>query len=116
MSDEAVDLTRRFLDAFNARDVESMRDLVTIDAELVDAEGNDLKGFEGAVELLRVAAGLNVRLGRAGDEEAEEAEDEIRVTVLVRITGAGDDEQHGTAVFAVRDERVSEFRVEQDAD
>jgi hypothetical protein len=36
--------------------------------------------------------------------------------VLVRITGAGDDEQHGTAVFAVRDERLCEFRVEQDAD
>lgn len=116
MSDEAVELTRRFLDAFNARDVEAMRDLVASGAELVDAEGNELTGFDGAVELLRVAAALNVRLGGTGEQEVEEAEEEIRVTVPVRITGAGDDEQHGTAVFGVRDDGVCEFRVEQDAD
>jgi ketosteroid isomerase-like protein len=114
MPDEAVELTRRFIDAFNGRDIEAIREMVGSDAELVDAEGNKLKGFDAAGELLAVAANLNVRLGRTGEEQVEEDEDEIRVTAPVRITGAAEDERHGTAVFAIRDERVSEFRVEQD--
>ena len=102
MADEHVELTRRFIDAFNGRDVEAVRELVGNAAELVDAEGNELKGFDGAGELLEVAARLNVRLGRTGDEQSEEGEDEVRVRVPARISGAARDERHGTAVFAIR--------------
>jgi hypothetical protein len=113
MSSEAIELTRRFIDAFNARDVEAARDMAANGAEFIDAEGNALKGFDGADELLAVAARLNVRLGVVGDEEAAELEDEIRVRVPVRITGAEAGEEHGTAFVAIREGRISEFRVEQ---
>ena len=113
MSGEAIELARRFIDAFNARDAETARDMAADDAELIDAEGNKVKGFDGVQEVFVVAARLNVRLGATGDPQAEELEGEIRVTTPVRITGAERNEQHGTAFTAIREGRITEFRVEQ---
>jgi ketosteroid isomerase-like protein len=107
--EDAVLAARRFLDAFNERDVEAMRALVTDDAELSITDGRSWTGADGAEELLDAARELDLRLiPLQRGEHAEERDGvvyvELRVRELIRF-----DDVERIADFVVRDGHVASF-------
>jgi ketosteroid isomerase-like protein len=105
---DVAELTRRFTEALNARDLETLRALVTDDIEFRKAQGGKtLRGDDGVKSLIAAAADADLRLIREGEERVEE---NGRVAVPVRVM-VGRDDLGGTALFEVRDGKIAAFEV-----
>ena len=100
----------RFIDAFNTRDVESLRRLVREDAELRTMGGRVLHGHDGLGSLLEAADELDLRLVPLHPPTTERDGETIRVTVPLREL-IGPDDIERRAEFEVRDGRILAFAV-----
>jgi hypothetical protein len=108
----AVEVTRLFTEAFNARDRETLGVLTAEDAEFPTPEGRALRGEEGLQAIVGAATESDLILARTGHEEAEEEEGPVqRLAVPVREVFHTGGELRGTARFTVRDGRVAAFEV-----
>jgi ketosteroid isomerase-like protein len=105
-----VEVTRHFIEALNARDVETLRDSVTEDAEFRTPEGKALVGHDGVDRIVKASADARVLLARDGEEAVEGNGVVTHVTVPVRET-IGKNELRGTAQFELRDGKVAAFEV-----
>jgi hypothetical protein len=106
----AREIARRFVDAFNARDAETLRALLGEDAELRTLSGGSLRGHDGLAALLRVAEDRDLRLVPFRAPSAERDGETVRVTVPIREL-IGPDDIERTAEFEVRGGRVVAFAV-----
>jgi hypothetical protein len=106
--DYVVALTRLFIEAFNARDYEAARALVSEDVELRGPNGSSLRGYAAASELLEAAAHLDMVVVRTALEELEDDEGVTRVTVPIREL-IRKEELFRTAVFRVRDGAITGY-------
>src|SRR3954447_16015759 len=83
--EDALLAARRFLDAFNERDVEAMQALVTDDVELRITGGRVWQGSQRARDLLDTAAEMQLRLiPLHRGEHAEERNGDVLVELRVR--------------------------------
>jgi hypothetical protein len=105
------DLARRFIDAFNDRDLDALRALITDDAQFLRADGEPLRGHDGADALLRAAEEAELRLVPFRDGIVREDDDgHVHVAIPVREL-VGPDDIERLAVFEVRDGRIAAFAV-----
>lgn len=107
---DARELALRFIDAFNARDAESLRRLVAQDAEFRTMSGRVLHGHHGLGPLLEAADEYDLRLVPLHPPTAERDGDAVRVTVPLREL-IGPDDIERRAEFEVRDGRIVAFAV-----
>ena len=105
---DGADLARRFIEAFNARDLDGLRALVTDDVEFRNRRGRSFRGFDGTRDMLRAAEDARLILTRAGEETV--APDGSRIAVPVKVT-VGRDQLAETAVFEIRDGKIAAFEV-----
>lgn len=109
-TDDARDVARRFIDAFNARDLDALRELVTDDAELRRASGEPLHGQDGVRALIAAAEDMNLRLVPLRRASVEEQDGRARVRLPVREL-IGPDDIERVAELEIRDGRVAAFAV-----
>jgi ketosteroid isomerase-like protein len=110
-ADRASLLTRLFIEALNARDLDGLTALVNDDVEFRNpVGGRSLQGREALERLVRAAADARLRLARRDVEEITVSEAGARVAVPV-IELVGGSEVEGTAVFNVRDGKITAFEV-----
>jgi hypothetical protein len=110
-TDRAVLLTRLFIEALNARDLDGLETLVSDDVEFRSASGGrSLRGREALERIVRAAAEARLRLVRRDGEEVAAHDGALRILVPV-IEMVGGAEVRGTATFEVRDDRITEFEV-----
>jgi hypothetical protein len=107
--DDVSDLIQRYTAAFNARDLDAFRSLLTEDVEFRRRNAATLRGYDGARAVILAAEDANLRLELNGEPEVEGD----RLTVPVRVV-TGNDEVRGTAVFEIKDGRVAAFEVVTD--
>ena len=107
----AREIARRFVDAFNARDAETLRALLGEDAELRTLSGGSLRGHDGLAALLRVAEERELRLVPFRPPTAERDGDNVRVILPIREL-IGPDDIERRAEFDVRDGRIVAFAVQ----
>src|SRR3981081_3829688 len=105
-----VEVTRLFTEALHARDLDSLRPLVSEDAEFPAPTGKALHGHEGLERVVKVAADRDLILAREGIEDVGDGGVAARVTVRVREL-VSKTERRAVALFEVRDGRVAEFEV-----
>jgi limonene-1,2-epoxide hydrolase len=111
VTQDARAVAMRFIDAFNDRDLERLRKLVTPDAEFRTMSGEvALRGPDGVTALIGAAQELELRVFPIGDGDSEEAGDRVRVTLPVREI-IGPDDVERAAVFEVAGDRVAGFSV-----
>lgn len=110
MTDEARAIARRFIEAFNARDEEALRELVAENAEFRRPRGEALRGAEGVQALLAAARDADVRLVPLRGESIEEQDGTVRLTMRVREL-IGPDDIERVAEWEVRDGLVTAFSV-----
>ena len=106
----ARELAMRFVDAFNIRDEETLRELVAEDAELRTLSGAGLRGHEGLETLLRTAEKRDLRLVAFRAPDVDQEGDVVRISVPIREL-IGPDDIERTAEFKVRDGRIVAFAV-----
>jgi hypothetical protein len=95
-----------FLDAFNERDFDAMRGLISDGVEVRTADGRTWRGVEGARELLATAAEKQWRLvPLRRRQHAEERGDSVWVELRVREL-IGPDDIERIADFEIQDRRV----------
>jgi hypothetical protein len=107
---DTTEITHRFIEALNARDAETLAELVTDGAEFRPREGKTLTGQDGIAKLVQAAADLDVRLVELGEDTATPKEDVVWVVVPVDVAIRGA-EVPGTAEFELRDGKVAAFDV-----
>jgi ketosteroid isomerase-like protein len=107
---DARAVARSLIAAFNARDLDALRELVAEDAELRTLRGDALRGHEGLQAIVRTAEELDIRLVPVRDETVEEREGGARVAVPVREL-IGPDDIERTLELELRGGRVSVFAV-----
>jgi ketosteroid isomerase-like protein len=103
-----VAVTRLFTEAFNARDLEAARGLMSDDIEFRGPNGSELRGEEAAREVFDAAQRFDVIVVRTQAEEIREDDPVVRVSVPVREL-VGKDELFRTAEFELRGFRVAAF-------
>jgi hypothetical protein len=108
--DRAVLLTRLFIEALNARDVDGLARLVSDDVEFRRAGGPVLRGRQALERIVRAAADAKLRLSRRDAEAVAAGEGCVIVTVPV-VELIGSSEVDGTAIFEVTDDRITGFEV-----
>jgi ketosteroid isomerase-like protein len=109
--DRAVVLTRLFIEALNARDLDGLQALVSDDVEFRNASGGrSLHGREALERILRAAADARLSLARRDGEEIASHDGVVRISVPV-IEMVGGAKVKGTATFEVRDDKITEFEV-----
>jgi ketosteroid isomerase-like protein len=106
--DYAVALTRLFIEAFNARDFQSICALVSEDVELRGPNGSSLRGHPAANELVETAAHLDLLVVRTALERLEDDDGTMRVTVPIREL-IRSEELFRTAVFRVADGAITSY-------
>ena len=106
--DYVVALTRLFIEAFNARDYQAVRALVSADVELRGPNGSSLRGHAAASELLETASHLDLLVVRTALEELKPDDGGVRVSVPIRELARGE-ELFRTAVFRVREGAITRF-------
>jgi hypothetical protein len=111
VTQDARAVARRFLDAFNARDREALRALVTEDAEFRRPRDEVLRGPEGAGKLLAAAEDLDLRLVPFRDATVDEQDGRIRVAMPVREL-IGPDDIERVAEFEIRDGHIAAFAMQ----
>jgi limonene-1,2-epoxide hydrolase len=106
---DALLAARRFLDAFNERDFDALRALITDDVELRTVDGRAWRGVDGARDLLDEARKMNLRvIGLHRGEHAEERDGSVWVELRVReLIGNADIER--IADFEIRQGRIASF-------
>lgn len=105
----AAQAIERFFDAFNARDLDGLLELVTEDTVFRNPQGGrSLTGEDGARALLLAAEDADLTLVRDRDESVE---DDGRVAVPVRVVIGDRDDVHGTALFEIADGKIAAFEV-----
>jgi hypothetical protein len=110
-ADRAVLLSRLFVEALNARDVEGLAGIVSEEVEFRNAfGGRTLRGREAVERIVRAATDARLSLVRTGAEEVTRAGGvaRVRVPVLELVGGA---EIEGQATFEVREGRITAFEV-----
>jgi hypothetical protein len=106
MTNPPVQAPRLFIEALNARDVESLRALATEDVELRNREGKSFQGERGLALVVDAAIDSDTLVARTGPEGVAGGRVDMPVRVIVR---KGD--LHGTATFDIRDGAVAGFQV-----
>jgi hypothetical protein len=106
----ARELALRFVDAFNLRDAETLRELFAPDAELRTVHGRSLRGHDGLRPLLEAADELDLRLVPLRAPTVERDGDALRVALPIREL-IGPDDIERTAEFEIRDGRIVAFAV-----
>jgi limonene-1,2-epoxide hydrolase len=101
-------VARGFIEAFNDRDLDALRALITEDAEFRKPSGELLHGPDGLEALVRSAEEMNVRLVALRDGTVEERDDLWRLTLPVREL-IGPDDIERSAEFELRDGHVAAF-------
>jgi ketosteroid isomerase-like protein len=105
----AAETIQRFFDAFNARDLDALRELVTEDTVFRSPQGGRaLTGDRGARALLLAAEEAKLTLVRDGEEELA---DDGRMAVPVRVVIRIGHDMHGTALFEINDGKITAFEV-----
>jgi ketosteroid isomerase-like protein len=107
----ARELAQRFVDAFNARDAETLREIVADDAAFRALSGGSLRGHDGLRALLQTAEERDLRLvplRRAPTVEHDG--DKVLVKIPIREL-IGPDDIERTAEFEVVGERIAAFAV-----
>jgi hypothetical protein len=111
VTDQPLDTARRFVAAFNARDVEALRRIVTDDVALRRVDGGELRGEDGLRALLEAAEDLDLRLVPIRTGTVERGPDgTARVAIPLREL-IGPDDIERSAEFEIRDGRVAAFAV-----
>ena len=106
----AVWVTRLFIEALNARDVETLQSLSDANAEFPTRTGRTLRGAEGLQDLVNAGRDNDLLLVRTGAESVVEEGAGVRVRTPVReLIRRG--RLDGHAVFEVRGDRVISFEV-----
>ena len=108
VTQSARSVTRRFVDAFNARDLDVLRELTTEDAEFRKPGGEVLHGPDGLKALLESAEDTDVRLFPLRDGTVDEEDGLWRLTVPVREL-IGPDDIEREAELEIRDGHVARF-------
>ena len=108
--DYVVALTRLFIEAFNARDYEAVRALVSDDVELRGPNGSVLRGHPAASELLETAGHLDLLVVRTALEEVEPDDGGVWVNVPIREL-VRREELFRTAVFRVGGGAITSFEM-----
>ena len=108
---DAVTLTRLFMEALNARDIETLLSLIHVNAEFPTLAGRTLRGAEGLQDLVRAAHDTDLLLVRTGpeivdDEGAARVRVRTPVREILRLSRLG-----GQAVFELAGDRVVLFEV-----
>jgi ketosteroid isomerase-like protein len=106
----AREIALRFVDAFNNRDLETLRGLVADDAELRTLKGDALRGHDGLRALLQLAQERDLRLVPLRAPATERADGDVRVTVPIREL-IGPDDIERTMEIDVREGRIAGFAV-----
>jgi hypothetical protein len=104
------EIARRFVAAFNERDLDSLRRLVADDVELRTLSGGALRGHDGLATLLRVAEERELRLVPFRPPTVERDGELTRVAVPIREL-IGPDDIERRAEFEIRDGRIAAFAV-----
>jgi ketosteroid isomerase-like protein len=109
--DRATLLTRLFIEALNARDVDGLAALVSEETVFRNPfGGRPLRGREAVERIVRAAADARLTLARRDGEEVKRSEGVLRIAVpVVEIVGGA--EVEGTAIFELRDGRITAFEV-----
>jgi hypothetical protein len=111
VTDQPLDTARRFIAAFNARDAEALRKLVSEDVELRKVDGDALRGEDGLRALLTAADDLDLRLVPLRAGTVQQASDgATRVAIPLREL-IGPDDIERVAEFELRDGRIVAFAV-----
>jgi hypothetical protein len=106
----ALETARLFIEAFNARDLETLRATVTDDVELRTPQGTALHGYDGLDDIVRAALEVDLLLIRSGPEQIDEVAGGTHLSVPLReLVRKG--ELHGTAEFEIQDGRIAAFKV-----
>jgi hypothetical protein len=110
-ADRATLVTRLFIEAFNARDVDGLSTLVSDDVEFRNPLGDrSLRGRKALERIVRAAADARLRLVRRGGEQLRVGEGVVHVAVPV-IELVGGSEVEGTAIFELRGGAITAFEV-----
>jgi ketosteroid isomerase-like protein len=113
-SARAVELTRLFIEALNARDLNGLAELAADEIELRNpAGGKSLRGREGLERLVEAARDADVLVARVGEPEVSSADGVTRVEQWVREI-AGTARFRGVAIFEVRDGQVTAFEIDSE--
>jgi hypothetical protein len=107
-NDYVVALTRLFIEAFNARDYDAARALVSDDVELRGPNRSSLRGHAAVNELLETAAHLDLIVVRTAAEEIVDDDGAVRVTVPIREL-ARREELFRSAVFHVSHGAITSY-------
>jgi ketosteroid isomerase-like protein len=109
--DRATLLARLFIEALNARDVDGLATLVSDEVVFRNPMGGrHLRGREAVERIVRAAADARLTLARRDGEEVRPADGVLRIAVpVVELVGGA--EVEGTAIFEVRDGKVTAFEV-----
>src|SRR4051794_8850593 len=91
VTQEAREVARRFIDAFNHRELDMLRELITDDTELRRLTGERLRGQDGLRTLLATADELGLELVPFRPATAERHDDAVRVRLPVRELIGPDD-------------------------
>ena len=110
LTTSARELAMRFVNAFNIRDHDALRELVAEDAELRTLSGGGLRGHEGVATLLRTAEKRDLRLVPFRPPSADQDGDVLRVSVPIREL-IGPDDIERAADFEIRDGRIVAFAI-----
>jgi ketosteroid isomerase-like protein len=113
VAQDARTVARDFIDAFNARDLEALQELVAPDVQLRTSSGEALRGDDGLRALLKAAQEFDVLLVPYRGPEVEEADGGVRVRIAVHeLVDPHRDEIERVAEFDVRDGRIAAFAVQ----
>ena len=107
---DARESALRFVEAFNIRDTETLRDLVADDVEFRTLSGHSLGGHDGLRILLETAEERDLRLVPLRPPTVEREGDNVRITVPIREL-IGPDDIERRAEFEVRGGRIVAFAV-----
>lgn len=110
VSHDARELTRRFIDAFNDRDFDALREVVAEDVDLRKFNGDRFRGHEGLRTFLDEAEQQELRFVPFRTATVEEGVDRARIMQPLREV-IGPDEIERTAEFEIRDGRIAAFRL-----
>jgi hypothetical protein len=107
-------LTRLFIEALNARDVDGLAAISDDGIELRHpGPGRTLRGKDGLERLVVAAADADVLLVRVGEPEVTSENGVTRVKQPVRES-VGGAHTRGTALFEVRAEKIAAFEIESE--
>ncbi len=123
MSEENVEIVRRFFEARNRRDIDAMLGCLHSDAEfdLTESRSPYRGTYRGHDQVRRVFQDIFEAWGELemALEDPAELGDEVVVSVLVNVSGRGSGARsraQGANIVTVQDEKIVRFRLFQSRD